>query len=93
MTAGGQFLDGVAGVLVSGTGVQGRIADFNKPLNGQALSDLRDKVQALQPQASDPAVQRQIRAIRDQLSDSQRRNAAPVLSEIVTIEYRHRARR
>ena len=82
---GGQFLDGVAGVLVSGTGVQARIVDFDKPLTGQALSELRDKMQALQTQAADPAVQRQLVVMREQLADSLQRNAAPVLSERVTI--------
>jgi hypothetical protein len=86
VSVGGQFLDGVAGVLVSGTGVQARVVDFNKPLTGQALNDLRDKMQALQKQPADPAVQRQLVAIREQLADSLKRNAAPVLSERVTIE-------
>jgi hypothetical protein len=86
VTVGGQFLDGAAGVLVSGAGVQARVADLNKPLTGQALNDLRDKMQALQKQPADPIVQRQLVAIRTQLADSLRRNAAPVLSELVTVE-------
>ena len=86
VTVGGQFLDGAAAVLVSGTGVQGRIVDFNKPLTGLALTDLREKMQGLLKQPADPVRQRQLVAIRTQLADSVRRNAAPVLSELVTVE-------
>jgi hypothetical protein len=83
---GGQFLDGVNGVLVSGRGVRATVDGLDKPLTGQQITALRDQMQELQKKAADPAVQRQMIALRDQVGDSVRRNASPVLSEIVTID-------
>ena len=83
---GGQFLDGVTSVIVSGKGVQGKMVEFNKPLAGQALNDLREKLQALQKKAEDPSAREELRSIRQKIGDSVRRNAAPALSEQVTLE-------
>ena len=83
---GGQFLDGITNVLVSGSGVQAKLVDFDKPLNGQALTKLREQLQEMQKKASDPAVQKEMLPLRQKLGDSMRRNAGPALSERVTLE-------
>lgn len=83
---GGQFLDGITNVLVSGSGVQVKLVDFDKPLTGQALNSLREKLQELQKKASDPAVQKEMLELRQKLGDSMRRNAGPALAERVTLE-------
>jgi hypothetical protein len=83
---GGQFLDGASGVLTSGRGVRATVAGVDKPLTAQQITSLRDRMQELQKNAADPATQKQLLALRDQLGDSLRRNASPVLSEIVTLD-------
>ncbi|OFW07394.1 MAG: hypothetical protein A3H96_05325 [Acidobacteria bacterium RIFCSPLOWO2_02_FULL_67_36] len=83
---GGQFLDGVSGVLVSGPGVQASVVAHDKPLNQRQIMELRDKLQALQKTPADPAARKEMIEIRDRVGDSVRRNAAPVLSEFVTID-------
>ena len=83
---GGQFLDGVTSAIVSGKGVQAKIIEFNKPLAGQALNDLREKLQELQKKAEDPSVREELQSTRQRVGDSVRRNAAPALSEQVTLE-------
>jgi hypothetical protein len=83
---GGRYLDGIAEILVSGSGVQGRFVSLDKPLNPRQLTDMREKAQELQKRLPDPAVRRELMEIRQKVGDSVRRNASPVLSEIATIE-------
>jgi hypothetical protein len=83
---GGQFLDGVSRVLTSGRGLRAAVVGFDKPLTQQQITGLRDQMQELQKTAADPATQKQLVALREQIGDSVRRNASPVLSEIVTLE-------
>lgn len=84
--AGGQFLDGATDVLVSGGGVRASVVAYDKPLNQRQITELRDKLQELQKNAADPAARKEMIEIRDRVGDSLRRNAAPVLSELVTID-------
>ncbi len=44
----GQYLDGVSGADISGTGVQATVVDYVKPLNGKQINLLRDRLKALQ---------------------------------------------
>ncbi|MBI3852843.1 MAG: PPC domain-containing protein [Verrucomicrobia bacterium] len=48
VTLGGQFLDGVSNVFVSGTGVQTSVVDFTKPMPQGDFNRLRDKLRELQ---------------------------------------------
>ena len=48
ITLGGQFLDGVSNVFVSGTGVKASVADFTKPMPQGEFNRLRDKLRELQ---------------------------------------------
>jgi len=83
---GGRFLDGVAGVVVSGRGVQAEVVSHDKPLNGQQITELREKLQELQKQGKGAELQKQLLDARMKIGDSLRRNANPGLAEIVTLE-------
>ena len=83
---GGQYLDGTTAAIVSGAGVNVQVVSFDKPLNGQPLTELRDKLQEMQKQPATPALQAEIAALRDKIQDFTRRNQAPVLSERVTLD-------
>ncbi len=83
---GGQFLDGAASAIVSGVGVDARVVGIDKPLNGQPLTELRDKLQEMQKQPAAPALQQEMLKLRDRIVDSARRNQSPVLSEFVTLD-------
>ena len=86
VVVGGQFLDGTTSVIVSGIGVDARPVGFDKPLNGQALTELRDKLQDMQKQPATPALQAEMLALREKIFDSTRRNQSPVLSERLTLD-------
>lgn len=83
---GGQFLEGVTDVLISGRGVQASLVAYDKPLNVRQISGLRDRLQELQKSGTGPAARKELQEIRERVGDSVRRNAAPVLSEFVTID-------
>ena len=44
---GGQLLDGVAGVYVSGTGITAKVIEFTKPISQQEVNKLRDKLKEM----------------------------------------------
>ena len=83
---GGQFLDGASQVLVSGSGVEGKVVDFDKPLDAQALNTLRERLQELQKQTANAEVRKEIQELREKIGDTVQRRAAPVLAERVTLE-------
>jgi hypothetical protein len=83
---GGRFLDGAAGVLVSGRGVGARVVGVDKPLTGQQLTTLREKAQELQKRLPDPVARKELADLRLRIGDSVRRNQNPVLSERVAVE-------
>jgi len=84
---GGRFLAATNSVLVSGRGVRAQVAEYDRPLSGQKLTELRDQAQELQKKgANDPGVRKQLLDIRMRVADSVRRNQNPTLSEIVTLE-------
>ena len=83
---GGRFLDGVASVVVSGRGAQAKVVSHDKPLTGQQITELREKLQELQKQGNRADLQTQLLDARMKIGDSLRRNANPGLAEIVTLE-------
>jgi hypothetical protein len=85
VTVGGQFLNGVNRVLMSGGGVTASIVGHDRPLSPQQINALRESIRTLQPQANNPAVRRQIVEARARIADSLRRNTNPVLGETVTL--------
>ena len=48
VTVGGQFLDGVSEVHVSGVGVKATVVEYIKPMPPQQATQLRDKLKELQ---------------------------------------------
>jgi hypothetical protein len=86
VTVGGRFLDGVNRVVFSGPGISAEVVSHDKPLTGQQMTELRDTLQEMLKQGNTPAVQKQIADARMRIGDSQRRNANPVLGELVTLK-------
>ncbi len=83
---GGRSLNSASGALVSGAGVHASVTGYDRPLNGQQLTELREKVQELQKQLGNtPAFQQESLPLRLRIGDSVRRNANPALAEIVTV--------
>jgi len=84
---GGRFLTGAKGILISGAGVKAEISDFDRPLAGQPLTELRDKALELQKKAAgDPAVRKELQDLRLRIGDYVRRQQNPAIGEILTIE-------
>ena len=52
---GGQDLDGIDAVLVTGAGVTGRVVDYQRRLNNQEVQLLREQLTALKRGGNDPA--------------------------------------
>jgi hypothetical protein len=48
VTLGGQFLNGVSNVFISGAGAEGAVVDFSKPMNQGEFNRLRDRLRELQ---------------------------------------------
>jgi hypothetical protein len=82
---GGRFLDGVREAVVPGRGIHVEVITHDKPLTGQQLTELREKIQELQKQGITPALRQAIVDARMKVGDSLRRNANPTLAEIVTL--------
>lgn len=86
VTVGGQFLEGVSRVLVSGRGIQARVSEYDKPLNPREVNALRERLQELQKNANDPAARREMANLRERLGQSLRRLSNLPISELVTLE-------
>ena len=65
---GGQFLANPVKAYFSGIGVQATIVDYIRPLNGQQLTQLREKLQELQKGTKDNATLMEMANIRAQIS-------------------------
>jgi len=84
---GGQFLPNVTDVFVSGGGIRAAATDYVRPMTGMQATELRDRLQALQKQPPDPAVQKEIADVRVKLLlFNSSRNISPVLAETVTLQ-------
>jgi len=84
---GGQFLTRVTGVYVSGSGIQATMVEYTRPMTAMQATQLRDRLQELQKQPTDAAVQKEISDIRVKLLIfNSNRNISPVLAETVTLQ-------
>lgn len=83
---GGQFLVNVAAVYVSGDGIEVTVVDYNRPLNPQQMTQLREKLQELQKGPRNVETMQQMAEIRAQILTNMRKNQNPVLSESVTLQ-------
>jgi len=87
VTVGGQYLQGASGALVSGDGVQAKLADQTPRLTQKELNALRAKLQTLQKQKKkDQAVFREIKEIREKLANFVKKPATPAIAETVAVE-------
>jgi hypothetical protein len=82
---GGQFLNAVTGVYVSGHGVLAVAADYARPMNGQQATELREKMQDLQKLPASPDTQKQLSEVRLKLATFNR-SMNPVLGETETLQ-------
>jgi hypothetical protein len=82
---GGQYLDGVTGVYVSGGGIGATVVELNKPMTQKEANTLREKLQELQKKGKDPATLAEMAEIRKKLATFNR-NANPALAEVLTLE-------
>ncbi len=82
---GGRYLDGTSSALASGAGIRVEVIGLDKPLTQQQINDLRDKAAELQKTAQTPAERQEVADIRMRVGDALRRNANPVIAELVTL--------
>lgn len=80
---GGQYLDGAAGVYISGPGVSAVVVEHLKPLAGQVSNELRIRTRELRRKGVDGADLKEIAEIQKKFDASSNRDAYPVLSETV----------
>ncbi len=83
---GGQFLDGVDGLIVSGTGVTAHVIELDKPMTPAQLTELREKLRGLQQRRTESEVRQEIESIRTAMAENQRRIANRAIAERVTVE-------
>ncbi len=86
VVVGGQFLNGATNAWLSGAGVEAAIINYDRPLTGQQLTALREKLSELQKEPRNPTNQQEMAEIRRQIEDTTRRNLNPVISELVTLQ-------
>ncbi len=81
---GGQYLDGVTNVYVSGGGIQVAAAELTKPPAQKEINALRERLDELQKQPKDAAVQKEIADIRTRLLlFNISRGMSPALAETI----------
>jgi hypothetical protein len=86
VTAGGQFLQNVNDVYVSGLGVLATVMSAARPMNFMQSTALREHAQELQKQPMDPAVFQELADIRVKLvTFTSTRLTSPVLAETLTL--------
>ena len=83
---GGQFLNNISAVHISGTGVAVSIGEYTRPMTAMQATALREHMQELQKQRGTPAAQTELADIRTKLLlFSQRRLTSPGLSETLAL--------
>ena len=89
VTFGGQYLDGVNNVFVSGEGVTARVLEYNKHLNPQEVTLLREQLNELKKGGSsgkDPETQSMIAKLQKRIDEYILRPASVSISNIVITE-------
>jgi len=92
VTIGGQFLEGVDNIRVTGPGVQARIVNHTRPITPQMANRLRERIDQLESrrrsttQPLNDDEKKEILEIREKLMKFQRRPSSPAIAEIVTAE-------
>jgi hypothetical protein len=91
ITVGGQSLDGVNNVYVSGVGIQAVVVKHVKPLTPAQFNKLREELKGLMDKRSAGTAltaedQELAAALRQKIAISVRRPATPAIAETVTLE-------
>jgi hypothetical protein len=92
VTVGGQFLDGATQVLISGSGIQARIVNFEKPLTQGQFNRMRDELQELTDKKKNTPAKytaeddQKAADLRKKMSTLIRRPVAPAIVERVTLQ-------
>lgn len=95
---GGQFLDGVNGVIVSGGGVHASLSEYVKPLTQGQYNKLRDQLQELMDKkkagtAWTPTEEKTVADIRMKMATFIRRPMSPAIAETVRLQIKLVSRR
>jgi hypothetical protein len=90
VTVGGQFLDGVNNVYLSGAGVQAGVLQYGKPLTQAQINKLRDQLKELNDKktAGTPLTEEERKTaaeLREKIAAA-RRPATPALAETVSLQ-------
>jgi hypothetical protein len=86
VTVGGEFLEGVKGVYLSGVGVQATVRQYVKPIPQQQFNTLRDRLKELQDGEKDANALAEISQIKEKMATFLRKPATPALAETVHLE-------
>jgi hypothetical protein len=86
VTIGGQFLNDVDNLYISGGGIQTKVLESIKPLTPKQVNDLREKLQELQKKPRDAETAKEMLEIRNKLSDIQNKRANPALAEKALVQ-------
>jgi hypothetical protein len=83
---GGQFLDNISAIKISGNGVQAKVLDLVKPLPPMEITALREKIEELQKKGKDATTLKEIEEIRQKIALSLNRNTNPAISQRARIQ-------
>lgn len=85
---GGQGLDGVNAVLVSGTGVSAKVVEYHRRLNNQEIGLLREQLKELRqgPAEKNEATRKLMARIEERIADFVPRPACASISSLVLVE-------
>jgi len=92
ITVGGQFIDGATQVILSGSGIQAKIVNFEKPLTQGQFNRIREQLQELaekkktNPSKYTEADEKTVADIRKKLGTLIRRPVAPAIVERATLQ-------
>jgi hypothetical protein len=85
VTVGGQHLDGINSVMISGAGIQATVLEVHKALTKQQAKDLAERLKQLQKKdKKDPQTLKEIASIIARLAVFNK-NANPAIAETVTL--------
>ncbi|MGO9097300.1 MAG: hypothetical protein ACLQGV_19030 [Bryobacteraceae bacterium] len=91
VTVGGQFLEGVKTVYLSGAGVEAKVIEYVKPVTPAQINKLREQLKELTDKraAGTPLTDEERKTVgelRQKIAAAIRRPATPALGETVTLE-------
>ncbi|NQU09433.1 pre-peptidase C-terminal domain-containing protein, partial [bacterium] len=83
---GGQYLNGVSAVQISGAGLRALVLAHDRPPTPKQAAELRERMKVLRQERKTPAVIQEMAAIARKLAAIQKRRTNPVLADTVPVE-------